>query len=415
VVDLHTIWAVLIEGVKPLQAGTKDNRTIVCTTCGATYATSAKFCGADGTSLHDAVHATASVPIDRKPAKICNTCSETFPLYAQYCPEDATKLSPLSSSSGVSPSAAPKPSVNAYLDNSAESVLAINEDDALIGKSFAGKYRIDSLLGEGGMAKVYLATHLEIEKPVVIKLMHTNLSSKEKETSYKRFEQEIKVTARLNHPNLVSVFDGGAINSRPYLVMEYIKGDSLRSYIATWGALDLRDAINIVSQACAGLNEAHGQGIVHRDLKPENIMLREQSDRPDWVKIVDFGIAHLKQGGSKLTATGIAVGTVDYMSPEYLQDKPIDHRADVYALGIMLFELITGQCPFEGESCESVLAKHLFSRPMPPSSFRKDMEPGCKIDMIVERALEKDPSERFQSTLDMRKALIAAMQNPGSI
>lgn len=401
--------------MKALQAGTRGHRTVVCTTCGATYAAQAKFCGADGTSLHDGVNATAAVTIDRKPAKICNTCSETFPFYAQYCPSDATKLSPLSSSSGVAHSSAPKPSVNAYIDNSAESVLAINEDDALIGKSFAGKYRIDSLLGEGGMAKVYLATHLEIEKPVVIKLMHTNLSSKERETSYKRFEQEIKVTASLNHPNLVSVFDGGAINSRPYLVMEYIKGDSLRSYIATWGALDLRDAINIVSQACAGLNEAHSQGIVHRDLKPENIMLREQSDRPDWVKIVDFGIAHLKQGGSKLTATGIAVGTVDYMSPEYLQDKPIDHRADVYALGIMLFELVTGQCPFEGESCESVLAKHLFSRPMPPSGFRKDMEAGCKIDMIVERALEKDPADRFQSTLDMRKALIAAMQNPGSI
>jgi serine/threonine protein kinase len=405
-----------------LQAGTRTDRTVQCTTCGATYAARAKVCVVDGTSLQDGgasgPSSTASIAIDRSALKTCSKCSQTYPFYAQFCPIDATKLQ---AGSRQDSWAIAKPSLGYATSGpgsdfgSAESVLSAESDDMLIGKTFANKYRIDSLLGEGGMAKVYLATHLSLEKLVVIKLMHNNLSAKERETSYKRFAQEIKVTAKLTHPNLVSVFDDGEISSRPYLVMEFIKGDSLRSYIARCGALDLKEAITIVSQACAGLHEAHSQGIIHRDLKPENIMLREQSDRPDWVKIVDFGIAHLKQGGHKLTATGIAVGTVDYMSPEYLQDKPIDHRADIYAMGIMLFELITGQCPFEGESCEAVLAKHLFTRPMPPSSFRKDMQPGCQLDLIVERALEKEPDERFQTTMELRKALQAAMANPGTL
>ena len=399
-----------------MQADTKLGATIICNLCGATYSSRAKFCSVDGNALHEQSQSgsnTAAIVIDRSLGKNCSTCNQAFPMYAQFCPYDATKLESSKAPSGSATHVKPSVVQAAPGAQSAEEALLAESDDLLIGKTFANKYRIETLLGEGGMAKVYLATHLSLEKQVVIKLMNNNLSSKERETSYKRFAQEIKVTAKLTHPNLVSVFDDGEINSRPYLVMEYIKGESLRSYIARTGKMDLREAINIISQACAGLHEAHSQGVVHRDLKPENLMLRDQSDRPDWVKVVDFGIAHLKQGGSKLTATGIAVGTVDYMSPEYLQDKPIDHRADIYAMGIMLFELITGVCPFEAEACEAVLAKHLFSRPMPPSSHRKDMQPGCQLDMICEKALEKDPNERFQSTLDMRKALQAALNNPG--
>lgn len=421
-----------------LQTDTKKTKTIVCTKCGATYAAEAKVCGADGTLLDESM--TPTVVIDRtKAAKVCPQCNATYPSYALFCPGDATRLVSIDKGSESNASGIPTPSTHTSAsaviaavqtggvrdtravpsnagpttdDGTVESVLAGDGNDALIGRTFAGKYRIDSMVGEGGMARVYLATHLEIQKPVVIKLMHNNLSPKERATSLKRFEQEIKVTARLDHPNLVSVFDGGEISGRPYLVMEYIKGDSLRTHIINSGALDFKEAIAIVSQACAGLSEAHNQGIVHRDLKPENIMLREQSNRPDWVKVVDFGIAHLKQGGSKLTATGIAVGTVDYMSPEYLQDKPIDHRADIYALGIMLYELLTAHCPFEGESCEAILTKHLFQRPMPPSSVRTDMQPGCALDVIVERALEKEPEARYQSTMEMRKALLAALNNP---
>ncbi len=387
----------------------QETKGTFCTTCGASYGPGARFCGADGTSLQN--NNTGAVTSAQSTAgKKCPICRATYPLYAQFCPADAGRLIMLNSNMGQTQSQA-QPQAQAPTQSRDAFEFPDQADNTIVGKIFAGKYKIESLLGEGGMARVYKATHQDIEKPVVIKLMHPHLSAKEKETSLKRFELEIKVSAKLNHPNLVSVFDGGVLNNRPFLVMEYIHGQSLRQFSTKYGALSIDEAIIIVMQICAGLQEAHEQGIIHRDLKPENIMMREQADRPDWVKIVDFGIAHLKQSGNKLTATGVAVGTVDYMSPEYLSDKPIDQRADVYAVGIILFELLTGKCPFESESCEAVMAKHLWTTPMPASSIRKDMAPGCPLDRIIERALEKEPDARFQSTADMRKALQEARRN----
>jgi eukaryotic-like serine/threonine-protein kinase len=139
-------------------------------------------------------------------------------------------------------------------------------------------------------------------------------------------------------------------------------------------------------------------------------MLRERPDRPDWVKIVDFGIAHLKQGGQRLTRTGIAIGTVDYMSPEYLSDKPIDHRSDIYALGVILYEMMAGRCPFVAETAEAVMAKHLWGTPMPLSHFRPDLNPGCLFDQVAEKALIKEPDYRFQSVSDMRDDLQRALK-----
>lgn len=379
--------------------GTRDK---YCTACGAKYAATARYCGIDGTAL-GAGENGAAAPVITPPTtdKMCPKCNSIFPSYALFCPLDAYKLI-------VSAKNQNRPFDR---DNDLGSFREDDHDEN-VGQTFAGKYRIESLLGEGGMARVYRATHLEIEKPVVIKLMRNQMPTREKDTSIKRFEVEIKVTAKLNHPNLVSVFDGGVIGGRPYLVMEYIKGQSLREFMHGRKNLPFVDAINIISQSLSGLSEAHNQGVVHRDLKPENIMLREEADRPDWVKIVDFGIAHLKQGGHKLTATGVAIGTVDYMSPEYLSDKPIDHRADIYALGVILFELLTGRCPFESDCAEAILAKHLWTTPQPPSAFRSDMIPGCALDIIVEKALEKEPDNRFQSSAEMRKALQAAITNP---
>lgn len=389
-----------------MRADMQDTKGTVCSTCGAVYGPGAKFCGVDGTLLqsNSTSIATPAMPTG---GKVCPACNAVYPMYAQFCPGDAARLVVMGSNLG--------PASHSALNTGSvmtpkEFEFPDEKDNTIVGKVFAGKYQIETLLGEGGMARVYKATHRDIEKPVVIKLVHPHLSQRERETSLKRFEQEIRVSAKLNHPNLVSVYDGGVINNRPYLVMEYIKGQSLRTLSTIRGALPIEDAIKIVSQICAGLQEAHNEGIIHRDLKPENIMLREQeqADRPDYVKIVDFGIAHLKQGGKRLTATGVAIGTVDYMSPEYLSDKPIDHRADVYAVGVILFELLTGKCPFESESCEAVMAKHLWTTPMPPSSLRKDMAPGCALDRIVEKALEKDPANRYQSTGEMRADLQAA-------
>lgn len=393
----------------------QEKRGTFCTMCGGAYPPGARFCGVDGTALVSSAGSTATqnnTPLSVAAAKVCPVCKTDYPMYAQFCRVDGGRLVVASTLSQ------PTGALSTYNAGGGTSTSAREEfvfpdekDNTIVGKIFAGKYHIESLLGEGGMARVYKATHQDIGKPVVIKLMHPHLSPREKETGLKRFMLEIEVSAKLNHPNLVSVYDGGIINSRPYLVMEYIKGQSLRQYSARHGALPYDEAVNIVMQMCAGLQEAHAEGIIHRDLKPENVMLREQADRPDWVKIVDFGIAHLKAAGPKLTATGVAIGTVDYMSPEYLSDQPIDGRADVYAVGIILFELLTGKCPFESESCEAVMAKHLWTTAMPPSSLRKDMKPGCFLDQIVEKALAKEPINRFQSAADMQRALADARHN----
>jgi serine/threonine protein kinase len=403
-------------------------RTVTCQTCGTVYEAGAKFCGKDGTILEGAKPSQAmnttmmpSGTVARP--KVCPTCKMTYPEYAQFCPNDSNKLISMSAfhqqiAGGGTPAAmqpepqrqAPQQHHQPQSGDTDADWLAPSQPD-VIGKTIAGKYRIDALLGEGGMAQVFKATHLSIEKPVVIKLMHGTLP--QMQNAVKRFEMECKVTAKLNHPNLVSVFDGGTLepSKRPFLVMEFINGESLREKISREGPMSFATAATIMMQVCAGLHEAHSEGVIHRDLKPENIMLRDRADRPDWVKIVDFGIAHLKHGGQKLTATGIAVGTVDYMSPEYLSDKPIDARADIYALGVIFYELLTGRCPFQAESAEGTMAKHLWSNAQPPSHYRQDLKPGSKFDQICEKSLEKDPDKRYQTTLQMKSDLQKALGN----
>lgn len=413
---------------------TDTNRTIVCPTCGLRYPLTSRFCGNDGTIL---TPQTGAVNAPGGP-KHCPSCKTVYPSYAQFCPADAT---PLASGSPTAATAKP-PDVPAAKPSNPAAPPVLNADvaldhtthvsrEALIntsgeielgfggssllqerqmeGQVLAGKYRVEGLLGEGGMAQVFRATHLGLDRAVVIKLMHSSMPSMD--TAMKRFEQECKVTARLDHPNVVSVFDVGTLEGRrPYLVMEYIQGESLRDYLDRESSMSIKDASTVMMQVCSGLAEAHSQGIVHRDLKPENIMLRERSDRPDWVKIVDFGIAHLKQGGQRLTKTGIAIGTVDYMSPEYLSDKPIDHRSDIYALGVILYELIAGRCPFMAETAEAVMAKHLWGTPMPLSHYRPDLQAGCIFDLVAERSLQKEPDDRYQSVAEMKDEIAKGLQ-----
>lgn len=384
---------------------------IICPTCGAEYGASAKFCGRDGTTLQPG--ATGSV--DTANTKICANCRGMFPEYASFCPDDATRLQDLASyrqSEAVArPDTKPADARPANPTSAGASLVdqIVLPEQEMIGLVIADKYKVDKMLGEGGMAQVFKAIHLGIDKPVVIKVMHGGPGM---QNAVKRFEMECKTTARINHPNVVSVLDNGVLDrKRPYLVMEFIKGESLRDKLTSDGKMSLSSIATIMIQVCAGLQEAHNEGIVHRDLKPENIMLSDRPDRPDWVKIVDFGIAHLKEGGMKLTATGIAVGTVDYMSPEYLSDKPIDHRADIYALGVILFELLTTQCPFQSDSAEAVMAKHLWSTPMPPSTLREELKPGNPFDLIVERSMDKEPDNRFQSCNEMKLVLQKTLMN----
>jgi len=279
----------------------------------------------------------------------------------------------------------------------------------LLGKVIDNKYEITSAIGEGGMAIVYLARHRQMERDVVIKVMHAWLMSRN--NSLERFEREYKVTAKLNHPNVVAIYDVGALGQRePYIVMEYIKGQTLADLIESEGALPLNTVATIAIQVCRGLEEAHSVGIIHRDLKPENILLHANEDRPDWVKIADFGIAHLVDSAKRLTHTGKLVGTPEYMSPEQLRDKPVDARSDMYALGVIMFEMLTGRVPFTGDSAEPIMMKHLLEDAPAVKTVRKEIGDDSPFARMVRICMEKSPESRFPTIKALRLELEKAQK-----
>jgi len=407
---------------------------VQCPTCGKTVPRTSKFCGYDGTDLTLALSAG-------NVRKICTLCGRFFPGYANFCAFDRsslevlkgqgstgpqvatpqqsyTNLTPQQSHTNLTPASAnPTMDVGPGDTVATTPVASDDEDDdgdepysALLGKTIDGKYLIQSVLGEGGMALVYKANHIQMERTVVIKVMQGWLLSNK--NSVERFERECKLTAKLNHPNIVSVYDVGSIGGKePYLVMEYIKGEALADKIHNSGALPYATTANIIIQMCRGLQEAHSMGIIHRDLKPDNVLLQHKSDRPDWVKIVDFGISNLVQGSKRLTKTGRMVGTPEYIAPEQLKDRPIDIRTDLYGMGIMMFEMLTGKVPFEGESAESILMKHLLEDPPLISAVKPELEPGNPFEAIIAKLLRKEPDERYQTATELRLDVEQALNN----
>lgn len=381
-------------------------QSVVCPTCGKQLPAEAKFCGFDGTALGVMAdktvapqHNSRATALD-KDNRVCPQCSTVYPGYAMFCSVDATKLvnvGEVADKTGLA---------QLWDEHYATAPLEVDDQiptTELIGHTVGGRYRLEEFIGEGGMAFVYRATHVTIEKPVVIKILQGRLLANEK--SVQRFERECKVTAKISHPNVVSVFDVGLINgNQPYLVMEYIKGDSLRDKIDKEGSMPLAMVAAILVQICRGLQEVHNMGVIHRDLKPENILLQEHSYRPDWVKLVDFGIAQViaNAGVQRLTKTGSVIGTAEYMAPEQLRDFPLDHRVDLYALGIILYEMLTARLPFEAETTEAMLLKILMDPPEAVSQYRPDVASGSPFDVMLQKALQKDPEKRYQSATEVR-------------
>ncbi|CAN5580135.1 hypothetical protein BH11CYA1_BH11CYA1_50800 [soil metagenome] len=387
---------------------------INCPTCSRVLPATAKFCGFDGTDLSLAQEGQAS-------RKVCSVCGRFYPGYASFCAFDRSSLqvmktqreinqtnsgSSFDGTQSVETQVVPVlPPANPDAQLAADDRLIGADADApyseLIGKTIDKKYLVQSVLGEGGMAVVYRAHHVQMERTVVIKVMQGWLLSNR--NSVERFERECKLTAKLNHPNIVSVYDVGLINGKePYLVMEYIKGESLADKIHNSGALPYATTANIIIQICRGLQEAHTSGIIHRDLKPDNVLLQHKSDRPDWVKIVDFGISNFVHGSKKLTKTGRMVGTPEYIAPEQLKDRPIDMRTDLYGIGIMMFEMLTGRVPFDGESAESILMKHLLEDAPTMAEVRPELAENNLFQPIVDKLLKKNPDERYQTATELR-------------
>ena len=277
-----------------------------------------------------------------------------------------------------------------------------------IGKKIGGHYVISEKLGEGGMGYVFRAKHLMLDKDVAIKVLREDFA--ENTESFERFRREAKNTSKLSHPNAVSMYDFGQTeDGLVYIILEYINGLDLKVLITRDGAFPEERAIPIFLQICEVLEEAHGQGIIHRDLKSENIMICNKNNRQDFVKVLDFGIAKLMDVGGRttggtLTQKGVVFGTPQYMSPEQVQGETLDQRADLYSLGIIMYEVVSGDVPFNALNPVDVMVKQVKDKPKQVGKL-KDVNISSTLDKIIMKCLEKKPASRFSTARELYDAL----------
>ena len=267
----------------------------------------------------------------------------------------------------------------------------------LVGKEIAGRYRLLSKLGEGGMGAVYKAEQISLKRACAVKLLKADVASTE--LMLRRFDAEAKAVAALSHPNTVNIYDFGQDTDGTFFIaMEFVEGRSLRDVIHTESPLPIRRALSIASQVASSLADAHSHNIIHRDLKPDNVMLSVRGRQKDVVRVLDFGIAKLRDEGratqAAMTQAGDMLGTPQYMAPEQIRAEQIDGRTDVYALGCILYEMLTGRMPFEGATVLAILSKHLTETPVAPSQRRTDLQIPPHIDQLVLAAVAKDPNAR---------------------
>lgn len=308
----------------------------------------------------------------------CNTCGNTYAENLSFCLNDGSPL-----------------------------VLI----ETMIGTVLDGRYRLDKLIGEGGMGEVYRATHIHIDTEFAVKLLRPEFVANQ--TAIKRFQLEAKAAGRIHHPNAVRVTDFGVTPEQiVYLVMELARGKSLRSLLRSEKRFDYLRAINIVRQICGAVDAAHRSGVIHRDLKPDNILIEKVQDT-ERVKVLDFGIAKLRETKTDgfLTQAGTIIGTPQYMSPEQCQGKSLDPTSDIYSIGILLYEMLTGDVPFDGESLIQVVYEQLHTPPRPLSEVAPDAPPA--IAQVVMRALEKEPHQRQSSAIQLSDELKAAVEAVG--
>jgi tRNA A-37 threonylcarbamoyl transferase component Bud32 len=271
----------------------------------------------------------------------------------------------------------------------------------MIGTVLSGRYKLEAKLGSGGMSTVYLARDQTLDRAVAVKVMHREMS--EQADQLQRFRQEARAVAKLSHPNVVAVIDAGEDGGHPYIVFEYIEGETLKQRIARVGALDPQEALAYAIEIARGLTVAHGRNMVHRDIKPQNVLI----DSEGRAKLTDFGISRqLEQDG--MTATGRVLGTTDYVAPEQAMGHPVDPRSDVYSLGVVLYEMLVGQVPFHADSQVGVAMKHV-NESLPDVQQRRP-ELSAAAALVVERSTTKDPAERYPDVGEMIEDLSTALE-----
>jgi putative nucleotidyltransferase with HDIG domain len=279
--------------------------------------------------------------------------------------------------------------------------------DAIVGQTL-GSFKILSLLGEGGMGRVYLAEHVLIGRRAAIKVLAAEIADKEDLVS--RFFTEARAVNDIRHPNIVEVTDFGTFGKQPFIVMELLDGETLEQRLANVGALDMEAAARVVAQVASAVGAGHEHGMVHRDLKPANIFLRNHPDYPDFVKVLDFGIAKLVAGDRNVqhhTEIGMLIGTPAYMSPEQcLGDLHLDHHSDIYSLGVVLYQIVTGRLPFTAETAGRLIVCHVQEEPVPAHQISSSVSPA--MSAVIAKAMAKKPEQRFTSMREMRDAVLLA-------
>ncbi len=345
----------------------------------------------EGTAMpDDAAHIHDEPPV-RKPGSVGRRATDR-----QEEGEDRRKADDRRGGPPVRPSSQAMQNAGA----AAAAALAIDPEAEpnLIGVQVDGRYRVIELLGEGGMGKVYLAEHIEIGKRVALKVLHPSYSRMP--DLVERFRREARAASKIGHPNIVDVTDSGTTSDGSvYFVMEYLEGVELGSVLDRGGPIDVARSLKIAGQICRALSAAHAQGIVHRDLKPENIFLITRGGEADVVKVLDFGIAKTTEAEAarerRLTSPGMAMGTPEYMSPEQAAGRPADARCDVYALGAILYEMVTGDAPYSGDNFMEILTKKATQDPPPPSQLRPELHD--QVSDLVMQAMARNPDDRPQT------------------
>ncbi|WAS92967.1 serine/threonine-protein kinase [Nannocystis punicea] len=281
--------------------------------------------------------------------------------------------------------------------------------DPLLGHTLADRYKLERVIGHGGMGTVYRAEHVVIRKPVAVKVL--DAAHSERRTEVERFLNEARAASKIRHENVVDITDfGSTSDGLVFLVMEYLEGEDLASTSEREGALPWRRAAAIVLQIAAALEAAHAQGIVHRDMKPENCFRLRRGNDPDFIKVLDFGIAKIIEDSDveRPSSSGL-LGTPEYVAPELIRGLQPDARVDIYAVGVMFYDLLVGKLPFAGESFMSTLTAHLMQLPQPPSQARPAAQIPEAVDTVVLRALAKDRDQRYANIREFSAALRAAI------
>jgi serine/threonine-protein kinase len=314
-------------------------------------------------------------------AKVCPQCGSEYETGDRFCPKDGAPLRPKSGG------------------------------DPMIGRVIADRYLILARLGEGGMGRVYAAEHVKMNRQCAIKVMNPSLMNDAESST--RFAREASNAARILHPNVAAVFDFGESDKTVYLVMEYVDGEPLSDMLAREGALAPRRAIDIARQIADGLSAAHELGLIHRDLKPDNVIVTRKRDGKEIAKVVDFGIAKAVSDSPQdaLTRSGLVIGTPEFMSPEQLLGDPVDARTDIYSLGCMLFQMLSGTKPFDADSREQMIRRRLHE---PPPHVRDIVSSVPKrVDTLIAHMLARSPNERVSTAAEVSASLDPALVMSG--